>query len=169
MPTYLRFICNRFETSVQMEIAPVNPRFLAVAPKTIATACLATSLSPLRYWTASPRKEKLAHAVLELNHLRLSPDFYLISAHKYAQKNFQNFFSVTYQTFFAQRRWKDPWRIIITYPWFRTGTTSVMSLFVTSFRVSTATTTGRVGHDSENVTTVFYSLGLLYEPYHRQR
>lgn len=78
---------------MQIEIAPVNPRFLAVAPRTIATACLATSLSPFRYWTASPRKAKIVHLVLDLNHLRLSRDFYLISAHKHAcpEKTFKFF------------------------------------------------------------------------------
>ena len=79
---------------MQIEIAPVNPRFLAVAPKTIATACLATSLSPFRYRTASPTKQKLVHVLLNLNHLRLSRDFYLISAHKHAQKNFHFFLAL---------------------------------------------------------------------------
>lgn len=88
--SYLRFASRRPETSVQSEMAPFKPRFLVVAPRTIATACLAISLSPCRHLTASPVKEKRIHIC---NIPVLFCGFhaiYIISA--YATKDLSDFF-----------------------------------------------------------------------------
>lgn len=91
-----------------MEIAPVNPRFLAVAPKTIATACLATSLSPFRYWTASPRKEKLAHVVLDLKHLRLFERFLSYFRPQICPEKLSKFFQYYLSNVLRSKAMEDP-------------------------------------------------------------
>lgn len=54
------------------------------------------------------QKRKIVPLVLDLNHLRLSRDFYLISAHKQAQKNFQIFFQLYLTYVLRSKAMEDP-------------------------------------------------------------
>ena len=155
---------------MQIEIAPVSPRFLAVAPRTIATACLATSLSPLRYWTASPRKEKNRSRSIRPEPFAAFARFLSYFRPQTSPEKLSNFFQLYLTYVLRSKAMEDPmknhYRLSLVLSLNKFCDESFCDFFLSVHCHHYSSRRPWFTRYFQNVTTVFHSSGSLLEPYH---